>query len=314
MRVTEEASDVGFNERRVDHAGQFVPRLFGAVVVLLLALVAALFLQRLMARFLEEIGLDDLFQRTGAANSLWQFGYEGRPSRLLGIVLFWGIMLTGLAGALSVLGLSSLENTMDQIVNLSGRALVALVILIAGVLSAGWLAELVAREAENAGLRGPNVFRRVVFITVVAIAALLAAEQLGLETYVLILLAIVALGTIGIAAALALGQGLALLSSNVAAGLRPGRHPGGGRDLRRRRRGHGRGAGVRSVTSPLRRRASIPHPEPHATRKRRTQTGVAGKQRPREGYVPVRPARGRPRRPGSKSILSRGSGLSFRTN
>jgi small-conductance mechanosensitive channel len=197
---------------------EFVPRLFGAVVVLLVALVVALFLQRLMARFLENVGLDHLFETTGAANSLWQFGYEGGPSRLLGIVLFWGIMLTGLAGSLSVLGLSSLESTMDQIVNLSGRALVALVILIAGVLSAGWLAELTAREAENAGLRGTNVFRRVVFITVVAIAALLAAEQLGLETYVLILLAIVALGTIGLAAALALGQGLALLSSNIAAG------------------------------------------------------------------------------------------------
>ncbi|MFL6009394.1 MAG: mechanosensitive ion channel domain-containing protein, partial [Rubrobacteraceae bacterium] len=45
----------------------------------------------------------------------------------------------------------------------------------------------------------------------------LAAEQLGLETYVLILLAIVVLGTIGLATALAFGQGLALLSSNVAA-------------------------------------------------------------------------------------------------
>jgi small-conductance mechanosensitive channel len=197
---------------------EFVPRLFGAVVVLLVALVVALFLQRLVARFLEDIGLDDLFERAGAANSLWQFGYEGGPSRLLGIVVFWGIMLTGLAGSLSVLGLSSLENTMDQIVNLSGRALVALVILIAGVLSAGWLAELVANEAENAGLRGPNVFRRVVFITVVAIAALLAAGQLGLETYVLILLAIVVLATVGLVAALALGQGLALLSSNIAAG------------------------------------------------------------------------------------------------
>src|SRR5918995_1386134 len=172
---------------------EFVPRLFGAVVVLLVALVVALFLQRLMARFLENVGLDHLFETTGAANTLWQFGYEGGPSRLLGIVLFWGIMLTGLAGSLSVLGLSSLESTMDQIVNLSGRALVALVILIAGVLSAGWLAELVAREAENAGLRGPNVFRRVVFVTVVAVAALLAAD-------------------------LALGQGLALLSGNIAAG------------------------------------------------------------------------------------------------
>jgi len=197
---------------------EFVPRLFGAVVVLLVALVVALLLQRLVARFLEDVGLDDLFERVGAANSLWQFGYEGGPSRLLGIVVFWGIMLTGLAGSLSVLGLSSLQNTMDQIVNLSGRALVALVILIAGVLSAGWLAELVAREAENSGLRGPNVFRRVVFITIVAIATLLAAEQLGLETYILILLAIVVLGTIGLVAALALGQGLALLSGNIAAG------------------------------------------------------------------------------------------------
>jgi small-conductance mechanosensitive channel len=197
---------------------EFVPRLVGAVVVLLATLVVALLLQRLMSRFLEEIGLDDLFESTGAANSLSQFGYEGGPSRLLGTVLFWGLMLTGLAGSLSVLGLSSLENTMDQIVNLSGRALVALVILIAGVMSAGWLAELVVREAEGAGLRSPNVFRRVVFTAIVVVAALLAAEQLGLETYVLILLAIVVLATVGLIAALALGQGLALLSSNIAAG------------------------------------------------------------------------------------------------
>jgi small-conductance mechanosensitive channel len=169
---------------------EFVPRLVGAVVVLLIALVVALLLQRLMARFLESLGLDDLFERTGAANPLWRLGYEGGPSRLLGAVLFWGIMLTGVAGSLSVLGLSSLETTMDQIVNLSGRALVALVILIAGVMSAGWLAELVAREAESAGLRGTSMFRRIVFTTIVAVASLLAAEQLGLETYILILIAI----------------------------------------------------------------------------------------------------------------------------
>src|ERR671916_548649 len=197
---------------------EFVPRLVGAVVVLMAALVLALLFQRLVARFLEEIGLDELFERAGAANSLSQLGYEGGPSRLLGFVLFWGIMLTGVAGSLSVLGLSSLESTMDQIVNLSGRALVALVILIAGVMSAGWLAELVAREAERAQLRGANAFRRIVFITIIGIAALLAAAQLGLETYVVVLLAVVVLATVGLVTALAMGQGLALLSSNIAAG------------------------------------------------------------------------------------------------
>ena len=197
---------------------EFVPRLVGAVVVLLAALVVALLLQRLMARFLESIGLDELFERTGAANSLRQLGYERGPSRLLGTVLFWGVIIIGVAAALSILGLSSLDNTMDQIIALAGRALVALVILIAGVMCAGWLAELVAREAENAGLRGPNTFKRVVFVTIVAIAALLAASQLGIETYILVILAIIVLATIGLVAALALGQGLALLSANIAAG------------------------------------------------------------------------------------------------
>ena len=199
-------------------ATEFVPRLLGAVVVMLVALVLAFVLRRLVSRFLESVGLDELFERTGASGSLWQLGYDGGPSRLLGLVILWGVLLTGVAGSLSVLGLSSLEHTMAQIVNLSGRALVALVIVIVGVMSAGWLAELVARESESAGLRGGQALRRAVFITVVSITALIAAGQLGLETSVLVLFAIVLFATFGLIAALALGGGLVPLSGNIAAG------------------------------------------------------------------------------------------------
>jgi small-conductance mechanosensitive channel len=198
--------------------GEFVPRLAGAVVVMLVALVAAIVLQRLTARLLAAIGLDEIAGRTGATNSLQQLGYGGGPSDLLGLVIFWGVLVTGVAGALSVLGLSSLEQTMDQIVTLAGRALVAFVILIAGVTLAGWLAELVARNAESAGLRGSSIFRRAVFATVVAVTGLVAAGQLGLETSSLVLLAVVLLGTVGLVTALALGQGLVPLSGNIAAG------------------------------------------------------------------------------------------------
>ena len=196
---------------------ELVPRLFGAVIVVLLALVVAVMLRGLAARLLEALGVDELAERTGAASSLRQLGYNRGPSRLLGLVLFWAALLVGVAGALSVLGISSLEQAINQIANLFGRALVALVIMIAGVMAAGWLAELVARGAENAGLRGSNVFRRVVFVTVVAVTALVAAGQLGLETSYLILLSIVFLATIGLITALVLGQGLVLLSGNIAA-------------------------------------------------------------------------------------------------
>lgn len=197
----------------VSTLAEFAPRLLGAVVVLLVALVLALLLRRFVVRLLHS-----LFRRTGTSSSLSQLGYEGNPSRLIGTVLFWGIILTGVAGALGVLGLPSLENIMDQLINLSGRVLVALVILIAGVMSAGWLADLVARQAGRAELRGASMFRRIVFIAVVVIAALLAASQLGLETYVIVILAVIMLSTVGLVAVLALGQGLAPLSGNIAAG------------------------------------------------------------------------------------------------
>ena len=197
---------------------EFVPRLLGAVVVMAIALIVALVLQRLTSRLLEALGLEEIAEGTGAANSLRQIGYDGGPSQLLGLVLFWAVLLLGVAGALSALGLSSLEQTMDKIVNLSGRLLVALVIVIAGTMSAGWLADLVARSAENAGLRGSNIFRRAVFVTVVAVTGLLAASQLGLETSLLTLIALILLSTVGLVAALALGQGLVPLSGNIAAG------------------------------------------------------------------------------------------------
>lgn len=201
----------------VSAAVELVPRLAGAVAVLLAALLVALLVQRLATRALEHLGLDQLFERTGASNAIWQLGYSGGPSRLLGLVVFWSVMLAGFASVLSILGLSSLENSMSQIANLSGRLLVALVIVILGAISAGWLADLVGRRAEEAGLRGTNAFRRAVFGTVIAISTLLAASQLGLETSLLVTLAIVVLATIGLAAAIAIGQGLVKLSGNVAA-------------------------------------------------------------------------------------------------
>ncbi|CAN5689398.1 hypothetical protein BH24ACT22_BH24ACT22_20960 [soil metagenome] len=196
---------------------EFVPRMLGAVLVLLAAVLVARLLQNLVTRTLDRFGLDSLFERTGASESLWKLGYGSGPSTLLGLVVFWTTILTGVAAALSVLGLASLENAATQLVNLSGRTLVALVIMLAGIMAAGWLAEMAAREAERAGLRGSNAIRRFIFVTVLTIATLLSAAQLGLNTSLLIVIAVSLLATVGLVTALAVGQGLIPLSNNIAA-------------------------------------------------------------------------------------------------
>ena len=196
----------------------FAPRLLGAGLVLVLTFLVARVLQRLGARALQRIGLDDLFETTGAASSLQQVGFGRRPSLVIGYVLFWGVLLAGVAAALSILRLASLQRNMDLIVTLAGKAVVAVVILAAGLAAAGWLSNLASARAEGAGLRGGDLFGRAVFAFVLAVAVLVAAAQVGIEISVLVLLAAIFFGTAAIVAALALGLGLVPLSGNIAAG------------------------------------------------------------------------------------------------
>ena len=196
----------------------FAPRLLGAGLVLVLTFLVARFLQRLGARALRRIGLDDLFETTGAASSLQQVGFGRRPSVVFGYVLFWGVLLAGVAATLSILGLASLQRNMDLMVALAGKAVVAVLILAGGLAAAGWLSNLAATRAESAGLRGGDLFGRAIFAFVLAIAVLVAAAQVGIEISVLVLLAAVLFGTVGIVAALALGLGLVPFSGNIAAG------------------------------------------------------------------------------------------------
>jgi Conserved TM helix/Mechanosensitive ion channel len=197
---------------------ELLPRLLGAGLVLFATFLVARLLQRLGARLLRGVGFDDVLERTGSAASLRRVGFAGAPSMLIGYVIFWGVLLAGTAAALSVLGLSSLQENIDLIVVLAGKALVAVLILAGGLAVASWLSNLAAREAEEAGLRGGDLFRRGIFAAVFAVAALLAGDQLGIDISLLVLLAAVFLGTVGLVVALSLGVGLAPLSGNIAAG------------------------------------------------------------------------------------------------
>jgi small-conductance mechanosensitive channel len=197
---------------------ELLPKLLGAGLVLFAAFLVARLLQRLGARLLRGVGFDDVLERTGSSSSLRRMGFAGAPSLLIGYVIFWGVVLAGAAAALSVLGLSSLQENIDLIVVLAGKALVAVLILAGGLAVAGWLSNLAGQDQYEAGLRGGDLFRRGIFAAVFAVAALLAGDQLGIDISLLVLLAAVFLGTVGLVVALSLGVGLAPLSGNIAAG------------------------------------------------------------------------------------------------
>jgi small-conductance mechanosensitive channel len=83
----------------------FIPRLFGAMVVVLLGFVVAKFLDTLLSKLLGKIGLDRLMAGTGLTKLLSRAGIQVPVSTLIGKIVYWFVLLIFLVTAAESLGL-----------------------------------------------------------------------------------------------------------------------------------------------------------------------------------------------------------------
>jgi mechanosensitive ion channel-like protein len=84
----------------------WLPRVAGALAILVLGYFLAKLLGRLVTRALQRVGLDGWVQR-GFGGS-WISRVISRPSQLLGTVSFWIIFIAALSIAVDVLGIAAL--------------------------------------------------------------------------------------------------------------------------------------------------------------------------------------------------------------
>lgn len=77
----------------------FIPRLFGAMVVVLLGFVVAKFLDTLLSKLLGKIGLDRLMAGTGLTKLLSRAGIQVPVSTLIGKIVYWFVLLIFLVTA-----------------------------------------------------------------------------------------------------------------------------------------------------------------------------------------------------------------------
>lgn len=194
---------------------QYVPRLLGAGVLLLVGLLLAFVLRRSVRFLLGRLRFDELCERVGVTAVL---GEGRRPTQVAGTVIFYVVALLAVLAALAPLGLDSLSAALDQVILYAPRALAAVLVLLFGVSAAGVLSEGVARALSGVGVSrtgGIKTFARFALIFVVAI---LAAAILEIDVSILVAITVLGLGAVALTASLALGLGLRDLSGNIAAG------------------------------------------------------------------------------------------------
>jgi len=201
-----------------DQLGGFLPRLGGALLLLVIGVVLARVFARLLRRGLRMAGLDSTADRWGVADVLDRAGLGRSLSHVLAVAVRISLTVVVVFAALSLLGLQFLSESLNEGVLFLPKVLAALALVLIGVVLAAFVRERIERTATQWDLPIPlgPVFQGVVL----AIFIITAAAQLTISIALLMVLVAILLAAVVAPFALAFGLG----GRDVARSLSAGRY------------------------------------------------------------------------------------------
>jgi small-conductance mechanosensitive channel len=205
-------------DRAGDQLGHFLPRLAGALLLLVVGLVAAVLFGRLVRGALVRVGLDRFAERTGTRDLLERAGLGSSLAALIGTAVRLSIVVVAMFGALSLLGLEFLSDSLNEGILFIPRLITALALLLIGIVLGAFVRAWV--ERTSAQLDFPVAIGPVAQVVVIVLFGLCAAAQAGVATGPLTAIAGVLLGAVAVTLALAFGLG----SREIARALSSGRY------------------------------------------------------------------------------------------
>jgi small-conductance mechanosensitive channel len=204
--------------RAGDALGTFIPRLAGALALLLIGLLIARLIGRLLRHGLQRAGVDRFAARSGVSAVLETSGLGPSLAALIARAVRIGIAIVVIFAAISLLGLQFLSQSLNQAVLALPRLFIAAALILAGVVLAGWARERTDRLTFQ--LDFPVPLGQIAQVAVLAIFIIIAAAELGISTLVLVVLIGVVLAAVTLTFTLAFGLG----SRDVARALSAGRY------------------------------------------------------------------------------------------
>jgi len=185
---------------------QFVPRLVAATIIFAGGLAIALAARSGIKRLLAWIQFDSLSRRSGASELL-RTAEMPAAELLIARIVFWLVWIGFIVSAIDTLQFAPFQGVLQEFFRFVPRLLVGLLVLAFGFLIGNflWRASLLA--AVNAGLPGARLLSGALRVLVIAIGVVMALEQVGLATAVVLTAFAITFGAFMLGAAIAFGLG-----------------------------------------------------------------------------------------------------------
>ncbi len=182
----------------------FLPTLISVIVILVVGWLLAALVQKIITRFFKLARLDSVSEKIGIANILTKGDINYTLSEIIGVMVYWLLMLVVFLMAVNALQLEVASQLLSQVILYVPNVIASVFILVLGIFFASVLANTVRTTAANAGIQQARSLGQFVQVIIVVFTIIEALNQLKIDTLIIQLL------IKAILAAFALGVGLAI--------------------------------------------------------------------------------------------------------
>ena len=128
-------------------------------------------------------------------------------SELLGVLVYWLVLLVIFMIAIDILGLTTVGELINKIVSYIPNVIAAIFIMIIGMFAAAFLANMVTATATNAGITQSRLLGKITQLAIIIFSVLLSLDQMQIAKNIVLLASGIVLASIGLGLALAIGLG-----------------------------------------------------------------------------------------------------------
>lgn len=189
----------------LERVAEYLPNVIGALAILVVGWLLGRVLRYATIRLLN--ALDALFEHLFPRGTLARLRIRPWVVRLSAALIFWIIMLIALDVATRVLNIPLATRWLENLLEHVPTVIAVLVIAVAGLLASVMLRDVVTASARSAGVSQANQLGLAVQVGLLAIAATVGLDQLGIDVDLLITIiaVVLAAGLGGLALAFSLG-------------------------------------------------------------------------------------------------------------
>ncbi|MBI4133089.1 hypothetical protein HY478_00585 [Candidatus Uhrbacteria bacterium] len=185
----------------------FFPKFLGAVVIFLVGVLVAAALRSLIVRLAGLLRLDALAEKLELKGSLAKVGITLKIGELIGWLVKWFVMIAALIAATDILDWPQITDFLRQVVFYIPNVVIAVVILLAGILLANFVRNVVHQTVKAGGLVSADFLAGISRWSILLFTFMAALVQLRIAPELIQMLFAGLVAMLALAAGLAFGLG-----------------------------------------------------------------------------------------------------------